>query len=265
MGRATQGALELMGITVLRASRPGRGRGDRQRRPRRRLRGRRPGRRAAGAEPDRPQEVGAQVMTQAASTSRARSTAAQFVADAAERRCPTRWSSPASARPPTTSSPPATATSNYYLWGAMGGADLARPGAGAGAAGQVGGRDHRRRRAADGHRQPGHRSRAKQPTNLTDRRARQRPLRRDRHAAQPHQPGHRPGRRRQGLRHRRRVHDHRRWTSSTIADRIDARSGPARRSRRCSSRPTSRRAPCRRATASPSRTASAPRSASQPF
>ena len=29
MGRATQGALELMGITVLRASRPGRGRGDR--------------------------------------------------------------------------------------------------------------------------------------------------------------------------------------------------------------------------------------------
>ena len=60
MGRATQGALELMGITVLRASRSGPGRGDRQRRLRRGVRGGRPGRGAAGAEPDRPQEVGAQ-------------------------------------------------------------------------------------------------------------------------------------------------------------------------------------------------------------
>ena len=79
---------------------------------------------------------------------------------------------------------------NFYLWGAMGGAAMIGLGLALAQPEAARRRRHRRRRDADGARQPRHHRRAAAGEPV-DRRVRQRPLRRDRHAGEPH-----PGRRR---------------------------------------------------------------------
>ena len=171
----------------------------------------------------------------------------------------THWWSPVSARRPTTCSPPASATATSTC-GAPWAPPYPRAWAsrwpspdksvvvitgdgeqlmGIGALGTV---------AVKAAEEPDHR------------RAGQRPLRRDRHAAQPHQPGRRPGRRSRGfgIARTERVRDI--ADAERVARIVTAREGTT--FAQVLIEPTSRRGPCRRGTARRSRTGSAPRSAS---
>ena len=167
------------------------------------------------------------------------------------------WWSPAWARRPMTSTPPAIGRQLLSL-GRDGRRGFGRPRPGAGAARPqvLGG--HRRRRAAHGARAASPPSRSRSPRNLVIVGDRQRPFRRDRNAAQPYRPRHRSRRGRRRLRLRRDrddAHDPRRGQAAPRHSRSPPRARCLYVHQGDSAR--IRRDRCRRATPSTSRTGSA--------
>ena len=198
MGQSTADVLKLAGVIVQRLDAPESAARNGARRRRDGVRGAGPGRGADRPAPDRRQVVRAVSAMDASASERfplrRRELAKALLAEPGDLLVvaglgSTAWDVTAAGDRPL----------NFPLWGAMGGAAMVGLGLALAQPRAPGPGDYRRRRAAHGPRQPRH-DRRPAAAQSRDRGVRQRALRRDRHAGDPHRAGRRSRRGRRGLR-----------------------------------------------------------------